>query len=61
MVVTRTGWTSEVGYEVYLTDTTKGTDVFEAIMEAGEEFGIVPTGPSDIRRISATPGDTKAQ
>jgi glycine cleavage system aminomethyltransferase T len=51
VVVTRTGWTSEVGYEVYLTDTTKGTDVFEAIMEAGREFGIVPTGPSDIRRI----------
>jgi glycine cleavage system aminomethyltransferase T len=51
VVVTRTGWTSEIGYEVYLTDTTKGTEVFEAIMEAGQEFGIVPTGPSDIRRI----------
>ena len=51
VVVTRTGWTSEVGYEVYLTDTTKGTDVWEAIMEAGREFGIAPTGPSDIRRI----------
>jgi glycine cleavage system aminomethyltransferase T len=51
VVVTRTGWTSEIGYEVYLTDTTRGTDVFEAIMEAGREFGIVPTGPSDIRRI----------
>jgi aminomethyltransferase len=51
VVVTRTGWTSEVGYEVYLTDTSKGTDVYEAIMEAGQGFGIVPTGPSDIRRI----------
>ena len=51
VVVTRTGWTSEVGYEVYLTDTTKGTEVYEAIMDAGREFGIVPTGPSDIRRI----------
>ena len=51
VVITRTGWTSEVGYEVYLTDTTKGSEVYEAIMEAGAEFGIVPTGPSDIRRI----------
>jgi aminomethyltransferase len=50
-VITRTGWTSEVGYEVYLTDTSQGTEVYEAIMEAGAEFGIVPTGPSDIRRI----------
>jgi glycine cleavage system aminomethyltransferase T len=51
VVVTRTGWTSEVGYEVYTTDTSRGNDVFEAIMEAGAEFGIKPTGPSDIRRI----------
>ncbi len=51
VVVTRTGWTSEVGYEVYLTDTSKGTEVYEAIMKAGEKYNIRPTGPSDIRRI----------
>jgi glycine cleavage system aminomethyltransferase T len=51
VVVTRTGWTSEVGYEVYTTETARGNDVYDAIMDAGEEFGIVPTGPSDIRRI----------
>jgi glycine cleavage system aminomethyltransferase T len=51
VVVTRTGWTSEVGYEVYTTDTARGNQVYDAIMEAGAEFGIVPTGPSDIRRI----------
>ena len=51
VVVTRTGWTSEVGYEVYTTDTSRGNAVYDAIMDAGEEFGIVPTGPSDIRRI----------
>ncbi|MGZ8613119.1 MAG: glycine cleavage T C-terminal barrel domain-containing protein [Actinomycetota bacterium] len=51
VVVTRTGWTSEVGYEVYTTDTARGNEVYEAIMSTGQEFGIVPTGPSDIRRI----------
>ena len=51
VVVTRTGWTSEVGYEVYTTDTSRGVEVYEAIMEAGREFNIRPTGPSDIRRI----------
>jgi glycine cleavage system aminomethyltransferase T len=51
VVVTRTGWTSEVGYEVYTTETARGNDVYEAIMQAGAEFGIKPTGPSDIRRI----------
>ena len=51
VVVTRTGWTSEVGYEVYTTDTSRGNEVYEAIMAAGQDFGIKPTGPSDIRRI----------
>ena len=51
VVVTRTGWTSEIGYEVYTTDTSRGNEVYEAIMEAGAAFGIKPTGPSDIRRI----------
>ncbi|MDP9329600.1 MAG: glycine cleavage system protein T [Actinomycetota bacterium] len=51
VVVTRTGWTSEVGYEIYLTDTSKGVELFEAVMKAGEPFNVRPTGPSDIRRI----------
>jgi glycine cleavage system aminomethyltransferase T len=51
VVVTRTGWTSEVGYEIYLTDTSRGTELFEAVMKAGEPFNVKPTGPSDIRRI----------
>jgi aminomethyltransferase len=51
VVVTRTGWTSEIGYEVYLCDSARGTELWEMIMEAGEPYGIRPTGPSDIRRI----------
>jgi aminomethyltransferase len=51
VVVTRTGWTSEVGYEVYLCDPARGTDLWELIMEAGRPFEIRPTGPVDIRRV----------
>jgi aminomethyltransferase len=51
VVVTRTGWTSEVGYELYLRDPSRGTELWELIMEAGEPHGIRPTGPSDIRRV----------
>jgi glycine cleavage system aminomethyltransferase T len=51
VVVTRTGWTSEVGYEIYLTDTTKGTELWDAVMKAGAPYDVRPTGPSDIRRI----------
>ncbi len=53
VVVTRTGWTGEVGYEIYLRDGTKGDELWERIMEAGRPHNIRPTGPSDIRRIEA--------
>jgi glycine cleavage system aminomethyltransferase T len=51
VVITRTGWTSEVGYEVYLLDPARGSELWDHIMEKGERYGIKPTGPSDIRRI----------
>jgi aminomethyltransferase len=51
VVITRTGWTSEVGYELYLLDTSKGTALWETLMEVGAPYGVKPTGPSDIRRI----------
>jgi glycine cleavage system aminomethyltransferase T len=51
VVVTRTGWTSEVGYEIYLLDTSRGTELWEALMETGRKYNVKPTGPSDIRRI----------
>ena len=53
VVVTRTGWSGEVGYEIYLRDGSRGDDLWERIMEAGRPFSIHPTGPSDIRRIEA--------
>jgi glycine cleavage system aminomethyltransferase T len=51
VVITRTGWTSEVGYEIYLLDSTRGTELWQAVMEAGKPYNVRPTGPSDIRRI----------
>jgi aminomethyltransferase len=53
VVVTRTGWSAEVGYEIYLCDGRRGVDLWRRVMEAGKPFNIRPTGPSDIRRIEA--------
>jgi len=53
LIVTRTGWTGEVGYELYLRDGSRGDELWEKVMEAGKPYGIRPTGPSDIRRIEA--------
>jgi aminomethyltransferase len=53
VVVSRTGWTGEVGYEVYLRDASRGHDLWDAIMAAGEEFEIRAIAPSDQRRLEA--------
>lgn len=53
VIVTRTGWSAEIGYEVYLRDGSRGNELWGRVMEAGKPFGIRPTGPSDIRRIEA--------
>ncbi|HEX9755708.1 MAG TPA: glycine cleavage T C-terminal barrel domain-containing protein [Gemmatimonadales bacterium] len=53
VVVTRTGWSGEVGYEVYLRDGSRGDELWERIMDAGRPHQIRPTGPSDIRRVEA--------
>jgi len=53
VIVTRTGWTGELGYELYLLDPARGVDLWNRVMEAGGRYNIAPTGPSDIRRIEA--------
>ena len=51
LVVSRTGWSSELGYELYLRDSSKGDQLWELIMDAGKEFGLQPGHTSSIRRI----------
>ncbi len=53
VVLTRTGWSGEVGFEIYLRDGSQGAELWDRVMAAGEPFGITPTGPSDIRRVEA--------
>ena len=53
LIISRTGWSSELGYEIYLRDGTRGDDLWELIMAAGKSFGIAPGHTSSIRRIEA--------
>ncbi|OLD89567.1 glycine cleavage system protein T, partial [Euryarchaeota archaeon 13_1_20CM_4_64_14] len=53
LLVTRTGWTGEVGYELYLLDASRGGQLWDAVVKAGKKYNLRPTGPSDIRRIEA--------
>jgi glycine cleavage system aminomethyltransferase T len=53
VVISRTGWTGEIGYEVFLTDPSRGDELWETIMEAGAPYGIRPIAPCEARRIEA--------
>lgn len=45
MIVSRTGYTGELGYELYFpSDVATGQKVWDAVMDAGREFGITPVG-----------------
>ena len=51
LIVSRTGWSSELGYELYLQDGSRGDELWEIIMAAGRPFGLKPGHTSSIRRI----------
>lgn len=51
LIVSRTGWSSELGYELYLRDGSRGDELWEIIMEAGGPFGLKPGHTSTIRRV----------
>lgn len=45
MLISRTGYTGELGFEIYFeADPVKGKKVWDAIFDAGREYGIVPVG-----------------
>jgi glycine cleavage system aminomethyltransferase T len=53
VVVSRTGWSGEVGYELYLRDGSRGIELWDRVMEAGKPHELRPIAPSDQRRLEA--------
>lgn len=54
VVVSRTGFSAEVGYEIYLKNATeKADDLWHTVLEAGKEFNLKVIAPGHIRRIEA--------
>ncbi len=54
VVVSRTGYTAEIGYEIYLFDAVQNAgQLWDKVWEAGRPHGLRPIGPSHIRRIEA--------
>lgn len=53
LIISRTGWSSELGYEIFLRDGSAGDRLWEYLMEVGRPLGLQPGHTSSIRRIEA--------
>ena len=51
LLVSRTGWSSELGYEIFLLDSSQGDELYERIMQTGKSMGLKPGHTSTIRRV----------
>jgi glycine cleavage system aminomethyltransferase T len=52
VMVSRTGYTSEIGFEIYCRDASRnGVKLWELVLEAGRPHGLEVIGPCHIRRI----------
>ena len=51
VIISRTGWSSEFGYEIYLLNHKMGNELYESIMEIGTRYGLKAGHTSTIRRI----------
>ena len=51
VIISRTGWSNEWGYEVYIRDASSGNNVFDSIVEQGKSVDLKLGTVSQIRRV----------
>jgi glycine cleavage system T protein len=54
VVISRTGYSGEIGYEIYLRDASRhAIALWDRVYEAGQPYGLKVIGPCHTRRIEA--------
>ena len=51
--ISRTGWSGEFGYELYLEDHEQGDALFDALLDTGKPYGVAPGAVNQTRRIES--------
>ena len=57
-VVSRTGWSGALGFEIYPTSSARAMELWNALLEAGRPHGLVVTGPNVHRAVEKNVTDT---
>jgi glycine cleavage system aminomethyltransferase T len=53
VAVQRSGWSKQGGFEIYLKDGTRGTELWNIFKEAGQPYGIGPGAPATAERTES--------
>ena len=53
MIVARSGWSKQGGFELYLQDGSRGDELWAIVAEAGKPYGIGPGTPNYIERVES--------
>lgn len=53
LILCRSGWSKQGGFELYLTDSNRGTDLWERVRAAGTPYDIGPGAPNDTERLES--------
>lgn len=53
LVLARSGWSKQGGFELYLQDGARGSELWDIVAAAGAPFGIGPGAPNDTERLES--------
>ena len=53
LVLARSGWSKQGGFELYLRDSHHGEALWDIVRDAGAPFGIGPGAPNDVERLES--------
>ena len=53
LVLARSGWSKQGGFELYLRDSKYGNELWNLVREAGSRYGIGPGAPNDVERLES--------
>ena len=57
-IVSRTGWSHELGYEIYPLGSDRALELWDAVVEAGRPYDMMITGPNIARAVESGITDT---
>ncbi len=53
LVLSRSGWSKQGGFELFLQDGSRGTELWDTVVAAGEKYGIGPGAPNHVERVES--------